>query len=195
MPKPLSAQILSGPGNPSNPTPQEKRILTDAHAEAQRRVQESSQCAALLGGPVAAMKGLNEMVFVLDRSMAGKPRPQAAVEEGDDGEPTGRIFVNPSGSLMTPPDSSAEFTLLKSSGETPSTLKLEGAEAGAFGILHERAHPAGGFGSTDSDNPLAGGGKFDMQKLANNYMNNYKVWSACFPDRRPVPNASRVLPR
>src|SRR3712207_558752 len=107
------------------------------------------------------MNGLNDMVFVLDRSLTGKARPQAIVEEID-GEQTGRIFVNPTGALLKPEGSTHQFTLLESTGKTPSTLTLSGAEAGAFVILHERAHPAGGFGSTDVDNPIRADGSIDQ---------------------------------
>lgn len=43
-----------------------------------------------------------------------------------------------------------------------------------------------------------GGGRVNWlvsDQLGNNYMNNYKVWNACFPDRKPVLNSSKVLPR
>lgn len=192
MPKPTPAIILDGPT--ASTTEQERQLIQNAHAEAQKRVQENPPCAALLGGPVDSMTGLNDMVFVLDRSLTDKPTPQAAVEEVD-GEPTGRILVNPTGALLKPPGSSHQFTLLQSPNETPLTLTLFGAEAGAMVILHERTHPAKGFGITDLDNPNVGGGQFDEKRLANNYMNNYKVWKACFGDRKPTPNSSSTLPR
>lgn len=191
LPKPKPALVVSGPANPVSP--QEDQLLQNAHSEAQTRVQNNSQCADLLGGLVAAMDRF-PMIFVLDRSLTGKPKPQAYVEEVD-GEPTGRFGVNPTGALMRPPGSTHQFTLLESPGERPSTLTLSGAEAGAFVILHEQAHPAGSFGSTDVDNPIRPDGSIDQTKLANNYINNYKVWKSCFPDRKPVPNSSNDLPQ
>jgi hypothetical protein len=117
------------------------------------------------------MEGLNNMVFLLEERWRSQDHPQAGVEEGDDGEPTGRILVNPTGALLTPPSGSNQFSLLEAPGKTPSTLTLYGSEAGAFVILHEQAHPASGFGATDSDNPNSPGSKgLGQNKLANNFM-------------------------
>ena len=48
----------------------------------------------------------------------------------------------------------------------------------------------------EEDRPGAEAGKeFDTQAEKNNYINNYKLWKACFPDRKPVTNATKTSPR
>lgn len=52
-------------------------------------------------------------------------------------------------------------------------LTLSGAQARAFAQLHEAAHKGNRYGNTDLDG-------FVPQTFLNNYINNGKIWKACF---------------
>jgi hypothetical protein len=83
--------------------------------------------------------------------------------------------------LLTPDGSAHTFILFESTKTTRAirTVTLYGAEARAFGQLHELAHRAKRFGKTDYDD--------DLQHVMNSYENNYKIWKACFSDTPSQP--------
>lgn len=100
-------------------------------------------------------------------------RPQAEIQGNN-------VKVNPhrgssgGGGLITPDGVGDTFILVERTKKTTSilTVTLFGADARAFGQLHETAHKAKRFGSTDND--------LGPQRVMNNYENNFKIWKACF---------------
>src|SRR5262249_14460350 len=95
--------------------------------------------------------------------------PQAEIR-GDN------VRVNPNGGLVTPDRVGFTFILLDRTKKATSILAvtLLGAEARAFGQLHETGHKAKRFGKTDND--------LGPQHLMNGYENNFKIWKACFSE-------------
>ena len=91
------------------------------------------------------------------------------------------VRVNPNGGLVTPDNGSFTFILVEKgkSATRILTVTLFGADARAFGQLHETGHQAQRFGSTDND---AG-----PQRLMNGYQNNFKIWQSCFSDTPTQP--------
>jgi len=101
-------------------------------------------------------------------------RPQAQIQGNN-------VSVNPKGGLVTPDGVGHPYILVEKTKSTTRilTVTLYGAEARAFGQLHETAHKGKRFGSTDND--------LGRQGLMNGYENNFKIWKACFSDTPTKP--------
>ena len=157
-------------GGPQNPTAEE--LLQTGKTEAEKRLK-NDPCAKFFGGTDKGLKALNTLNFFVDPSMPESGRPQAELQ-GDN------VRVNPhrgspgGGGLVTPNGVGHTFILLErtKNATTILTVTLFGADARAFGQLHETAHKAKRFGSTDNDS--------GRQRVMNGYENNFKIWKACF---------------
>jgi hypothetical protein len=119
------------------------------------------------------LKALNSLNFTVDPTMSETGHPQAQIR-GDN------VRVNPKGGLLIPDGVAYAFVVVESTKTTRSfrTVTLYGAEARAFGQLHEAGHKAKRFGKTDNDGD---------RHVMNSYENNYKIWKACFSDTPSQP--------
>jgi hypothetical protein len=154
----------------SNATSEQKEAITTGHAEAEKRLDIGS-CADFFGGKNTGLETLHGFKFVIDSRMPANGHPQAAL---DDDNVT--LHVNPHGSsFVTPANSSYTFYLFDPSKPQMYTMILSGAQASAFAQLHETGHRAHSYGTSDID-------AFTPQTFLNNYLNNFKIWKACFSE-------------
>ena len=155
---------------PQNP---QQDLITTGTAEAADRLTVEP-CAVFFGGAKKGLEALNSLNFEVDPSMNPSGRPQAEIRGNN-------VSVNPNGGLMTPDGVGHTYILFEKTKNANSTLTLTlfGVEARAFGQLHETAHKAKRFGSTDND--------LGRERVMNNYQNNFKIWKACFSTTRTQP--------
>jgi len=166
--EPVNLAFLQKPAETS-----QEELLKTGTGEAANRLKNDS-CAKFFGGKDKGLKALNSLNFSVDSSMPENGHPQAQIQGNN-------VSVNPKGGLLTPDTVGHTYLLVErtKSGVNILKLTLSGAEARAFGQLHEAAHKAKRFGSTDND--LA------PQRLMNGYENNFKIWKACFGDTPTQP--------
>jgi hypothetical protein len=149
---------------PQNPAPTD--LLKAGTAEAASRLK-NDPCAKFFGGTDKGLKALNSLNLSVDPSMPANGHPQAQIQGNN-------VSVNPNGGLLTPDGVGHAYILVERTKNTTNilTVTLFGADARAFGQLHETGHKAKRFGSTDND--------FGLQNIMNGYQNNFKIWKACF---------------
>jgi RHS repeat-associated protein len=171
-------QAVIDPGDLNHGMAQRVDLLKSGTAEAANRLK-NEQCAKFFGSQENGLQALNSLDFVVDDSMPANGHPQAVIHGNN-------VRVNPNGGLLTPDGASHTFILVDRGADTMSmqVLTLVGAEARAFGQLHETAHKGKRFGNTDND---AG-----SQRILTSYENNYKIWKACFSDTKPQPWRNQV---
>lgn len=154
-----------------NPTPEE--LLKTGKAEAENRLKNDS-CAKFFGGSDKGLKALNSLKLTIDPSMPKNGHPQAEILGNN-------VRVNPNGGLVIPDGEGFTFILVENNKSTNRilTVKLFGADARAFGQLHETGHKAKRFGNTDNDTW--------PHRIMNGYQNNFKIWKSCFSDTPTQP--------
>jgi YD repeat-containing protein len=158
-------------------TPDEEVLIGAGHAEALKRLH-LEPCARLFGGADKGAQTLNGIAWVIKRDLPANGHPGAIVGEGT------YDYINPNGAFLTPDGSTWTFGLAEPSGKQGYQITLTGAQARAFGELHEGVHKgkAHGFKGTDNDDR--------RHSTVNGIINNYKIWKACFPEVTAKPTST-----
>lgn len=170
--RPLQAPIVG------KATPEQNGRIGSGYGEAFRRLFGIESCAAFFGSASNGAQALSNLNPYIDPS----------VDPDNDGHPQGvvrpdGIAINPHGSsFLTPDGSSYTFFIYTKEGGLQE-LTLTGVVARAFPLVHESAHESPDrFGGTDEDavtNPR------DPSTYMPNYINNGKIWKACFNEIKP----------
>ncbi len=162
-----------------NATPEQQGLINSGIAEATKLLDNES-CAAFFGGKDKGIQALKDLDPYIDPSMPQSGHPQGEMRENG-------LAINPHGSsFVTPDDRDYTFALYLPGKFAKYTLTLSGVKARAFALLHEGGHKGERFGPTDDDS-LTTPATFN-----NGFVNNYKIWNACFSDVKP--KTARTLP-
>lgn len=163
----------------TNATPGQTELIAAGIGEA-TKLLDNEPCAVFFGGKENGTRALTGLNPYIDPTMSESGHPQGEMRENG-------LAINPHGtSFVTPNDGSYTFYLYLPGNYAKYTLTLSGVTARAFALLHEGAHKGGRFGATDDDslsNPIT---------FNNGFVNNYKIWKACFSDF--TPKLTKTLP-
>jgi RHS repeat-associated protein len=181
---PIQTEIQLRPPIVRNATPAQQGLIASGYAEATNRLNSIQPCAAFFGGADNGVRALFNLDPYIDSSLASNIHPQGVLR-------TEGLAINPNSSGFLTPDGAIHTFFVFSDGALQE-IALTGAQARAFGLLHESAHEhdpnPNRFGETDIDGVSD---PKDMRSYFPNYINNTKIWKACFSEvksRSPTSN-------